>query len=198
VIRVGGTYRRPVTRILALIASLALLVAVATDARADYVVGRPGAILAVAPVVGSHYNPCAPGGLYFSVLPGGYPCWQAYLGSAASPTVGRSPRLPRGAQRVTVTRSIHRWWPGQPMSVALQRTVSGQMGPRTRALRFPAWAEVTSAGFGYQVVVYTVVWRSARTGAGLGTRIHVVPSYRCQSNFACSTGYQWVWLSDPD
>jgi hypothetical protein len=130
-----------VTRILTLIASLALLAAATTDARADHVVGRPGAILAVAPVVGSHYNPCAPGGLYFSVLPGGYPCWQAYLGSSASPTVGRSPRLPRGAQRVTVTRSIHRWWPGQPMTVALQRTVTGVMGPRTRAMRFPAWAE---------------------------------------------------------
>jgi hypothetical protein len=187
-------------RILPLLACLAVLASLgAADARADYARGRPGALLAVGPVVGSHYNPCAPGGLRFDVPAVGYPCWQAWLGSAASPTVGRSPRLPRSAQLVTLTRSIYRQWlPSDPVVLALQRSVTLRIGARTRAVRFPAWSEVTSAGFGYQTVLYTLVWRSARTMASVGVRIHVVRNYRCQTYFPCTTGWQWVWLGDTD
>jgi hypothetical protein len=189
-----------VSRILVLVASLALVAAVgAADARADYTRGRPGPLLAVGPVVGSHYNPCAPGGLRFDVPAPGYPCWQAWLGSAASPTVGRSPRLPRSAQLVTLTRSIYRQWlPTDPVTLALQRSITLRIGPRTRAVRFPAWSEVTSAGFGYQAVLYTLVWRSARSRASVGVRIHVARAYRCQTYFPCATGPEWVWLADPD
>jgi hypothetical protein len=193
-----ASYGDPVRRILVLLACLSLLASVsAADARADYARGRPGALLAVASVVGSHYNPCAPGGLRFDVPVVGYPCWQAYLGSTASPTVGRSPRLPGKAQLVTLTRSIYRQWlPSDPVTLALQRSVTRRIGPRTRAVRFPAWSEVTSAGFGYQTVLYTLVWRSARTRAVVGVRIHVARNYRCQTNFPCATGSQWIWLGD--
>jgi hypothetical protein len=189
-----------VRRLVALVAFLALLASAGdAAAQADPASGRPGRLLAVAPVVGSHYNPCAPGGLQFDFPPAGYPCWQAWLGSAASPTVGRSPALRRRAPLVTLTRRIYRGWlPTDQFVLAVQRSITLRIGRRTRAVRFPAWSEVTSAGFGYQTVIYTLVWRSAASGAMLGSRSHAVQRYVCQTHFPCTPGWRWVWLSDTD
>lgn len=184
--------------LLALLTFAALAAAAPVPAFGGAASGRPGRILDIAAVDGSHYNPCAPGGLEFDFTPAYYPCWQAWLASPASPRVGRSRALRRHTQFVTLTRRIYRTWlPTDPFALSVERSVTQRIGPRGRTTRFPAWTEVTDTGFGYHTVLYTLVWQSA-SGRVLGKRTKAVADYRCQTQFPCGNGWQWIWLGDTD
>jgi hypothetical protein len=145
--------------------------------------GRPGSLVTIYKVQGSHWNTCQP-----------YSCWTTWLYSPG-PWVSRSPAT-SGAQQIYASFKLYRWnsgWSYQTTSTpraTIYRGYSKIRLPAYNVWPYPAGSEHWS-------VYITFRWYTAG-GRWLGTR-HIdmdeFRDYACSTHFYCRVGNGWVYLS---
>jgi len=197
----GGRGGARLRTVLAAVGAVVLAATVTTASTAEpaeaytyYRSAKPGAVVVLDQVQGTHYQQCV-GYIYIGGI--AYPncAWNPAL-IAPQTRIARS-KATSGAQKVTVVWYLQRYDGGWYNHA--KRGLVYTIPKGTSAVRTHDWFVIPTKAL-YMRMVLRVKWQSVKTGTTLGTYRAVfmeARDYRCVTRFPCQVMENSIWLRAP-